>query len=165
MKPRTSSSAFSLVEVTVAIGIAAFSLIAIFGLLPVALTSNQAAIEQTAANEILSKVITDLRATSPTSPAGGAAQSRQYGISIPAGGAGAGVVQTKYFDSDRNLVTSMADARYRMTIKFLAAPTGGGARAASCASVNVTWPAPVDPNAAGVRPAGASSSFVALNRN
>ena len=40
----TAFTAFTLIEVTLALGITAFCLLAIFGLLPVGLRSNQAAV-------------------------------------------------------------------------------------------------------------------------
>lgn len=160
MKRHTPSSGFSLIEVTLALGVAGFCLIAIFGLLPVALNSNQAAVEQTAANGILSAVLSDLRATPP----GGAATSKQYSIAIPAGGAAATTAPALFFNSEQQLV-AQAQGRYRVTIAFTGPPAGGGARSATCASVKVTWPAPVDPAAAGARPAGSVMNFLALDRN
>ena len=62
---------FSLVEVTLALGVAAFCLIALLGLLPLGMQTNQSAVSQTAAASILSSVVADLRATArsnPTSP-------------------------------------------------------------------------------------------------
>lgn len=44
---RASLAAFSLVEVTLALGVTGFCLIAILGLIPVGISSNQAASEQT----------------------------------------------------------------------------------------------------------------------
>jgi uncharacterized protein (TIGR02598 family) len=49
--------------VTLALGVCSFCLVAILGLLPIGLATNQAAIEQTAANGILSAVAADLRAS------------------------------------------------------------------------------------------------------
>jgi hypothetical protein len=64
MNNRTHSTvAFSLVEVTLALGVAAFCLIAVFGLLPIGLKTDQGAIRQTTANGILSAIVADLRAT------------------------------------------------------------------------------------------------------
>ncbi len=57
------TSAFSLVEVTLALGIAAFCLIAVFGLIPVGVQTNRNATSQTAATNIMAAVIADLRAT------------------------------------------------------------------------------------------------------
>ena len=57
--------AFSLVEVTLALGIAAFCLIAVFGLVPVGVQTNRNATSQTAATNILSSVVSDIRASPP----------------------------------------------------------------------------------------------------
>src|SRR5215813_5749765 len=61
MKKR-SNRAFSLVEVTLALGIAAFCLIAVFGLMPVGVQINRNATSQTAATNIIGAIIADLRA-------------------------------------------------------------------------------------------------------
>src|SRR5438876_7933827 len=61
------TGAFSLVEVTLALGIAAFCLIAVFGLVPVGVQTNRNATSQTTATNILSSVVSDIRA----SPKGG----------------------------------------------------------------------------------------------
>ena len=58
-----SQAAFSLVEVTLALGVAAFCLIAVFGLVPVGVQTNRNATSQTTATNILSSVISDIRAS------------------------------------------------------------------------------------------------------
>ncbi len=60
---RLKAAAFSLVEVTLAFGIAAFCLIAVFGLVPVGVQTNRNATSQTAATNILSSVVSDIRAS------------------------------------------------------------------------------------------------------
>ena len=62
MKQR-SLSAFSLIELTLAIGIAAFCLLAVMGLIPIAVQTNRNATSQTAATNIIASVIADMRAT------------------------------------------------------------------------------------------------------
>src|SRR6266516_223292 len=57
------TGAFSLVEVTLALGVAAFCLIAVFGLVPVGLQTNRNATSQTTATNILSSVVSDIRAS------------------------------------------------------------------------------------------------------
>lgn len=159
MKTNTSrvTSAFSLIEVTLALGVAGFCLIAIFGLLPVALNSNQAAIEQTAANAILTAVTSDLRATPATNPPGSTTTSQQYKISIPKNGSTA-TQPPLYFTGDRQKVASAALARYQVTVTFL---SNSGARTATFSTIKVTWPA-----AATVANAiGSAQTFVALDRN
>ena len=77
MKVRGRSiAAFSLVEVTLALGIAAFCLIAVIGLVPVGVQTNRNATSQTAATNILSSVIADIRASPP-----GQGPSARYHIS------------------------------------------------------------------------------------
>ena len=75
---------FSLVEVTLALGVAAISFMAIFGLLVTGTQTNHTAIEQSASSDILTAVAVDLRATPRTSPAGSATTSLQFQIPIPA---------------------------------------------------------------------------------
>jgi Tfp pilus assembly protein PilV len=58
-----SLSAFSLVEVTLALGVAAFCLIAVFGLMPVGVQTNRNATSQTAATAIMTSVVSDMRIT------------------------------------------------------------------------------------------------------
>ena len=62
MKQR-SKLAFSLVEVTLALGVAAFCLIAIFGLMPVGVQTTRNATSQTTSTNIVAAVVADLRAT------------------------------------------------------------------------------------------------------
>src|SRR5438132_7726536 len=62
MKRTFSNRGFSLVEVVLALGVAAICLIAVMGLLPVAIKVQQASVQQTKANGIISQVASDLRA-------------------------------------------------------------------------------------------------------
>ncbi len=158
----TETAGFSLVEVTLALGVAGFCLLAIFGLLPVALNSNQTAIEQTTADSVMTAIVSDLRATPATAPTAGlAAVSGQYAINIPAA-SGSGS-QTLYFANEQQTTATATGARYRATVNFVGAPSGGGTKSAMCLSVKVTWPAVVDPSTG--TPAGVVQSFVALDRN
>ena len=63
---KLSVSGFSLVEVTLALGIAAFCLLTVFALIPVAALTNRNATSQTAATNIMAAVVADLRATPKT---------------------------------------------------------------------------------------------------
>lgn len=144
MKKR-SKTAFSLVELTLAIGIAAFCLIAVFGLMPVGVQTNRNATSQTAATNIIASVIADMRATQGTT-------SAQYGIQF-------GIAKTLYFDGAGQFTTSLgANSRYRVNITFPSSPSG-----LSYADLRVTWPAPVDP--ATTTPSGQVEMFAAFDRN
>ena len=152
--------AFSLVEVTLALGIAAVSLLAIFALLPVGVKTNQIAIEQGASTDVLSAVAADLRATPVTIPRGGAATSPRFRIAIPANPVSAKTTTTLYFTSEGEAATTLArTSRYLVSITFL--PNGAGLRSATFAHLNASWPAA----AAATNAEGTAEVFVALDRN
>src|SRR5437870_13907184 len=60
--------AFSLVEVTLALGVAAFCLLAVFGLMPVGVQTNRNSTSQTTAANIAALAVADLRAAKTASP-------------------------------------------------------------------------------------------------
>ena len=124
--------AFSLVEVTLAIGVAAFCLLAVFGLVPIGVQTNRNATSQTAATNILSSVVSDIRATPKT-----VSTSTQYGISLSANS-----TTTLYFDGQGQFATSLgADSRYRLTEKGIAEPPlADDAREAIKAAVDFVLP-------------------------
>ena len=143
---------FSLVEVTLALGVAALCLLALFGLLPLGLQANQNSISQTAAASVLSSVIADLRATPKTS-----LTSSQYEVTF-------GTAKSLYFDGEGRVVAPTdpnATPRYRVTISFPAGPVGTFAPA--FVSLKLTWPALVDP--ATTTPAGLVETFAAVDRH
>lgn len=158
MKTNESQAAFSLVEVTLALGVAAISLIVIFSLLPIGLQTNQRSIEQTASADILSAIAADLRATPISTPRGNAATSGQFGIPIPA--AGSTGTTTLFFNSAGQFSNSQQpDSRYRAIITFVS--NGGALKSASLAHLRVTWPAA----AAITNAQGSAEMFAAFDRN
>jgi uncharacterized protein (TIGR02598 family) len=159
-----STEAFSLVEVVIALGVTIFCLVALFGLLSVGLRSNQTTIEQAGATSILSAAAADLYATPQTSPTGGATNSLQFKIKIPANPVTSPTpVTTLYFPSNGQLSTNAAAANsaYRLTVTPIVPSSGGGTRTATFLDLLVTWPAAVSTNNA----AGTVETFVSLNRN
>src|SRR6266436_4191018 len=99
--------AFSLVELTLAIGVAAFCLIAVFGLVPVGVQTNRNATSQTTATNIIAGVVSDLRATPKTT-----ITSAQYQITF-------GTAKTLYFDGAGQATTSPGpNSRYRLVVSF-----------------------------------------------
>jgi uncharacterized protein (TIGR02598 family) len=156
MKLQCRHTSFSLMEVTIALGVAAICLIGIFGLLPVGLQTDQNATEQSRALGISSVVIADLRAT----PGSGSGTSPQLGISIPALSATSVSAAPLYFNSEGQSSTSLiSQSRYRVSITFPANSTGG--RVATWVSLKITWPAGASPTDA----TGALQTFTALDRN
>lgn len=147
---------FSLVELTLALGVAAISLIGIFALLPVGLQINHNAIEQTNSVQMLSTVVADLRAT----PGKGGATSQQFQIDIPSDPSAASGSFTIFFDEHGQFATSLqSSSRYRLVVKFL--PNSAGAHGATFADLKLTWPAAADPANA----TGSIETFMALSRN
>jgi uncharacterized protein (TIGR02598 family) len=140
------ASGFSLIEVTLALGVAAFCLIAVFGLMPVGVQTSRNATSQTAATNIIAAVVSDLRATPSAS-----ATSSQFAITF-------GTAKTLYFDSAGQFTTLLtADSRYQINITWNpSAPTGS-----RYADLKVTWPAVATPANA----IGSVEMFAAFDRN
>src|SRR6266702_4599718 len=160
MKLRSCSTAgFSLAELTLAIGVAAFCLLAVMGMLPVALKTQQASVQQTTANEILSQEAADLRA-SVRYPPGQATKLNSQQQTLKGHWALVGTPDTLYYTNEGSQTggltpaTIPSDAVFRLTLTYLLPPTD----TTSLANITVTWPAQVDP-ATGV-PAGSVQTFI-----
>jgi uncharacterized protein (TIGR02598 family) len=148
MRKPSVAAAFSLVEVTLALGIAAFCLIAVFGLMPVGVQTNRNATSQTAANNIVAAVVADLRATPKSSTT-----CAQFGITF-------GTNATLYFDGSGQFATSPgANSRYQLDV------TWSGSTGLRYADLKVSWP----PNVAQISPRpvpnGSIELFAAFDRN
>ena len=144
-----------MVEVTLALGVVAISMLAILGLLAAGSQVNRTATDQTASSDILSAVANDLRATP-----GPTATSLGYGITIPSNPVASETRTTLYFNSAGEASTSqVSGSRYRLVLTFL--PTGAG-RFATRVSLRMTWPAAADPTNANTQSA---EMFLALDRN
>ena len=141
------AAAFSLVELVLALGIVAFCLFAVFGLMPVGMQTNRNATSQTAATNIIAAIVADLR----TTPAA-ATTSPQFAITF-------GTDKTLYFDGSGQATISLSpDSRYQLNIKWNSAPTG-----LHYADLKVTWPAAVDP--ATTTPSGSVEIFAGFDRS
>jgi uncharacterized protein (TIGR02598 family) len=156
---RHVTSAFSLVEVTLALGIAGFCLIAVFGLMPVGLQTNRNAKSQTRATNLMAAVMADLRATPSTKAA-----SLQFCIPL------SGTPPPIYFDSEGRCSSNLAgsispcgvawvpplETRYQVNVTF---PSSGNANL-KYADLKVTWPAAATPANA----SGSVEMFAAFDR-
>lgn len=99
----SGSSAFSLVEITIAMGITTFAVVAILGLLPVGLTSMGASKKEFTVAQIKQGVESDLAIT-------------PYGTNPP----------TSYFDCDGVPLPSSVGAYYTVTFPTSGAPSFPG---------------------------------------
>jgi uncharacterized protein (TIGR02598 family) len=147
-----TNSAFSLVELTLALGVAAFCLLAVFGLMPVGVQTNRNATSQTAATNILTSVVSDLRGSPPNQQ-----PSSKYGIFR-----GKGNPTTVCFDGRGGWfkltgISTVCPANYpvyRLFVQVDNTTTGTVAYPAQ-AYLRVTWPAAANPSATpSIRPSG-----------
>src|SRR5205823_6292943 len=82
-----------------ALGVAAFCLIAIMGMLPVAIKIQQGSIQQTKANSIISQIASDLRADVRLPP-GQASKENEQGFQLHGHWANQALPDVLYFTND-----------------------------------------------------------------
>jgi len=160
------TAGFSLVEVTLALGVAAFCLIAVLGLLPTSLRTQQASIEQTVANGVMTEILGDLRADVRLPP-GQASKEGISGFGLHGHWAQVYAPDTLFFTNEGkwtgalNASSAPADPALRAKVTYLFPPNAS----TSVAKIIVSWPPQVDPTAPGVPvPAGFVETFIAVNR-
>jgi len=160
---RSKIAAFSLVEVTLALGVASFCLVAVLGLLPTTLKTQQAGAQQTIANGVMTEILADLRADVRLPP-GQASKEQNSGLGLHGHWAQVATPDTLYFTNQGKMTGTInaslppVEAVVRAKITYLFPPN-----ASTCvAKIVVSWPAPVDP--ATTAPAGSVETFVAVNR-
>jgi uncharacterized protein (TIGR02598 family) len=158
-------SGFSLVEVTLALGIAAFCLIAVFGLIPVGVQTNRNATSQTAATNIIALVAADLRANYKAANPPNTWRSPLLCIIL-------GTQKTLYFDSQGQCrgnpagntdpctgqASTVIQTRYQATITF---PPPGNL---TYANVKVTWPPTYVLTSPTPIPSGSVEMFAAFDK-
>ena len=175
MKARSGQTAgFSLVEVTLALGVAAICLLPLMALLPVASKTQQSGIQQTTANQIISQINSVLRADvslppgqankvcgdppDPNTPCNWSALHGHWYW---------GAAPDKLFFTNEGRQTGNVgpnatpppDAVFRARITYRFPPSD----TTSLADIAVSWPAAVDPGNGGV-PAGYLLTTIAVNR-
>lgn len=159
MKRLRVIAAFSLVEVTLAIGVAAFCLIALIGLLPVAAKTNRTAVQQTTANDILTAIVNDFHST----PRGASNSSKQYKALFPNGNQRTGYL---YFSNEgstgQKADNPTSDTTFYATITYMDPPAGSGPKTATLFDVKVSWP--YGGSTSGT-PEGSVETFLSLDRN
>ena len=136
----TIGRGFTLTEIAIAMGLAAFCLVAILGLLPAGMNSNRETLEQTQAAALASTVEDDLRALGSLTNA--TAASPRFGLLLEP----ASPMQSLFVGEDGS-PTSVGAARYRITVRGPKS-IAGTTRGPLAANVLVTWPAVADPDAA-----------------
>jgi type II secretory pathway pseudopilin PulG len=170
--PLHKVAAFSLVEVTLALGVAAICLLALLALLPVASKTQQNSTQQTTANQIISTLNAILRADVSLPP--GQAnkvcpdppdpnQPCKWG-DLHGHWLDQAAPDTMYFTNEGVQTGNVngdppQDAVFRAKITYRLPPSD----TTSLADIEVSWPAAVDPANGGV-PAGYVITTIAVNR-
>jgi len=162
-RPLSETAAFSLVEVTLALGVAAFALLAILGMLPTGLKTQQTSTQQTTANTIMSQIFADLSAALRLPPG---LQSKQFNLH----GHWAAQLHPDiiYFTKDGTFITNSSNEPkvFMAAVTYLEPPT----ETTSLADITVGWPAagiPIDPSTGNPdfsKAAGSVETFAAINR-
>jgi uncharacterized protein (TIGR02598 family) len=166
---KRANKGFTLIEVSLSLAVATFCLMSVFGLVPIGVTSNQNAAQQTTAAGIATALCSDIHGTPVV---GGTSAS--FLVAVPA--AGSSSRQTIFFDKSGSrtggagVTQAPANARYRATVTFAAEDTTSSTSPRSKTfqvGVQITWPALADPAAANtaVNFAGAMETPIALNCN
>lgn len=163
------TAAFSLVEVALALGVAALCLILLLGLLPAAIKVQQASVQQTAANEITNIILADLNAYVRLPPGQQKkSQEGQVGLGLNGHWGAVATPQTTFFNDNGQQVgqpslgstdpDAPAGAVFRAKITYQFPPNAS----TSIATIFVSWPAQVKPTTG--TPAGSVETFIAVNR-
>jgi uncharacterized protein (TIGR02598 family) len=165
MKYRSRScSAFSLAEVVLALGVAALAFIAVLGMMPVGLKTQQASSSQTKANAIMSQAVDFLRADVRLPPG---LQKKAQGdwTNLNNHWQSVAVPDTLFFTNDGKQLgyasgsapVAPANAVFRATITYMFPPTA----TTSIAKITVSWPAAQSDL---TKVAGLIDKFAAVNR-
>jgi len=150
---------FSLVEVTLALGVAAFALLAVLGLLPVGINNNQASIQQTAATNFATAIIEDMEQVPDSSTLAAnpslSTKSPVYGIDVTSTAFTSTSPHVFYLDDGGGIQSSPSTGRYQVALTLN--QPAAGLRNATTGSIKIGWPA--------ANPGGYITVFVALDRN
>ena len=187
--------AFSLVELTLALGIAAFCLLAVFGLMPIGVQTNRNTISQTAAANIMAAVIADMRAASKlydntktysageqvfyggycyvaafTTVGNPPPNSRWWSAGTPCPRFGISFPTTfpttnTLYFDDAGRSPPVADPRYRLDVTFLSWSSGDGCATAITCLYGADLKVTWPASADPTTPSGSAEMFAAFDRN
>jgi len=160
--PLCRTRGFSLVEVTLALGVAAICLILLLGLLTVGIKTQQSGAQQTIANQIMTVLLSDLRADLRLPPGQYRHFEEASGFGLHGHWVQMFAPDTLWFDQQGKWLqlngNAPAAATFRAKITYFRPPN----ISTSAANIVVSWPAQADP--ATTTPAGSVQQFIAVNR-
>ena len=163
-----NKSGFSLIEVTLALGLSAFCLTTLIGLIPVGLRSNQSSQEKCSAADVAAILLSDLQSAPKGKLLMTGSNQQVDGLTIPEADTvvTTGTQQIYYSEAvdshNSHFSTSSAGTRYLVSVSIQPPKmTNLAQRGATNVHVRVTWPALADAKSA----QGALEMFSALDRN
>lgn len=130
---KSGKTGFSLVELALAIGIVAFCLVALLGVIPAGLRSQKMSVRTVTAADILTAISADMEISPSDS-----AESPLFGIHVPIAGEKS-TPQYLLFDENGALADSKKRAVYRAEIVWM--PEKSGQLASRLTNIRVAWPA------------------------
>lgn len=143
---------FSLIEVTLAVGIIGVCVATMQGLVPIGIKAARIATEETASTTMLAAVATDLRCS-----ASGSNVSSRYGISMPDSGQASST--NLFLMEDGTLASSPTNARFAVAIALSNSPSTT-VTSLTTAKIKVYWP----PSASIDHAQGSVETLTAFNR-
>ncbi|MDR0533234.1 MAG: hypothetical protein LBH01_04700 [Verrucomicrobiales bacterium] len=155
MKNYRPDKGFSLVEVVLALGVASFALLAIIGMLPVGVNTQQDSMRETIATNIGTAIINDLNQVPGESEGKGTGNTKSslYQIEVNA------TEREECFVDENGKLIAPSTARptdYKVVVNLIRPASG---RSATCGTVDISWPATA------AKPLGSVTLFVSLDRN
>ena len=137
---RTRQTAFSLVEVVIALGVIAFAIVAIFGVIPTGLRTSAGAQDETRAAQLAQAVLSTMASQAQT-------QFNSVKLRLDDNStntidlAAAPAALDIYADNEGKLISASGGAVYAVSVKMDNAPAGFDSGYANLVTVSVGWPA------------------------
>lgn len=148
--------AFSLVEVVMALGVVAFAIVAVMGLLPVGLREARNSTAEVQAVNLMTLLVADLKNATAR---GGATSSMGLSPTPAASGVSVATIHTFYTDAAQGLTTTRsADSLYRVTLRYNRLDSLTGTEA----FLMVSWPPMTDPLSGSTRPMGQVETYLSI---
>jgi uncharacterized protein (TIGR02598 family) len=134
-------SAFSLVEVVLALGVVSFAIVAILGVLPIGLQTSKSGQDETRAAQIAQAVLASIASQAPSQFDNVLVPLNDDSNSTVPLHLNTGETATLYADNNGKLTPTIAGAVYLVRVKTNSSPTGFDPGYANQVTISVIWPA------------------------
>ncbi|MEP7015268.1 MAG: hypothetical protein ABI925_07495 [Verrucomicrobiota bacterium] len=133
-------SAFSLVEVVLALGVVSFAIVAILGILPTGLQTGKFAQDETRAAQIAQAILSSIASQAPVQFDNVKVQLNDSANSTTPFHLNAAETVMLYADNDGKLIPTPHEATYAIIVTTNSAPSGFDPGNANQVTVRVMWP-------------------------